>query len=219
MHRKQIWVVGAGRFGCKAADTLKQKVPDADVSIIESNPGICEKLKTSFSKIICADGISYLAGNLKDEEGPDWIVPMIPAHVAFEWVKIKLAASHQITAIPVPASVASRLPNAIAGPEGQIYASNADFVCPPNCSEPDAICAHTGKPRPLTLHRFLETVRYRDYRSIVLRSHQLFAGIGGYVPADLFEVLKMVISQPSPVLLSTACRCHGVMHAFETRKL
>ncbi|MGD8613081.1 MAG: potassium transporter, partial [Desulfobacterales bacterium] len=94
--------------------------------------------------------------------------------------------------------------------------SIADFKCPANCSEPDDICTHTGKPRPMILHEFLKSIQPKGFTSIVIRSHQLAPGVGGYTPAALFDALDQIKKMQSPVLLSTACSCHGVMNAFKS---
>ena len=52
-------------------------------------------------------------------------------------------------------------------------------------------------------------------KGIVIQSRQLAPGVGGYAPSELFEVLSLVRSAETPVLLSTACKCHGVINAFE----
>jgi hypothetical protein len=117
----------------------------------------------------------------------------------------------------VPEAVVQRLPNVFRGEGGAIYASNADFLCPDNCPEPEAICTHTGKPRPCNLYEKLGEVAAPPFRAIVVRSLQLAPGVGGYRPETLFQTLAAVQRVSGPVLLSTACRCHGVMHAFTVR--
>lgn len=212
---QEIWILGAGRYGRRAADALRQQNPEADMVIIDSSDEVCARMENLSCTVVCREGVDYLFENLKEGRGPDWIIPMIPVHVAYEWIRLKLALSHRITAAAVPEQVLKRLPNPVKGAEGQIYISNADFRCPPNCPEPDDICTHTGKPRPQILHRFLENIKHPEFRTVVIQSLQLAPGIGGYQPEALFQALKTVASGNDPVLLSTACRCHGVMHAFE----
>lgn len=212
---QEIWIIGAGRHGRRAAKAVLQNYPAADMTIVESCPEVCAEMKTLSFGVACRDGVEYLVENLKEGRGPDWILPMIPVHVAFEWIRLKLKRSHCIYAAAVPDKVVERLPNPIKGPEGQIYISNADFRCPSNCPEPEDICTYTGKPRPRIMHQYLEKLYYPGFRSIVIHSRQLLPGIGGYGPAVLFQTLRMIASENGYVLLSTACRCHGVMHAFE----
>jgi len=94
--------------------------------------------------------------------------------------------------------------------------SLADFECPEDCPEPAGTCTHTGKPRIGRLFQMLSDLRYEDYRSVVLQSRQLSPGVGGFRPQSLFDLLGEVEGGDGPVLLSTACSCHGVMHAVQT---
>jgi hypothetical protein len=162
------------------------------------------------------DGVGYLERNLIGPRYPHWIVPAIPVHVAYEWIRAKLAAAKKLTRIPVPPVLIGKVPHPIKGRVGQLYISIADFKCPDNCPEPVDICSHTGKPRPMILHEFLKSMRLKGFQSIVIRSHQLAPGVGGYKPGQLFEALKEVETARTPVLLSTACRCHGVMDVFRS---
>jgi len=214
---QSIWILGAGRLGRRAARSLRQKYPRAGIVLIDSSGKACAQMESSSFTVFCREGIGHLLKNLKKGRGPDWIVPMIPVHVAYEWMRLKLEKSHRIQPAAVPSEVADKLPNPIRGADGQIYMTNATFICPWNCPEPDDICTHTGQPRPQILHRFLEEMKHPEFRPVVVQSRQLAPGIGGYQPAALFQALETVASGNAPVLLSTACRCHGVMHAFEIR--
>ena len=100
---------------------------------------------------------------------------------------------------------------------GGIYGSNTSTLpislLAENCPEPDGICTYTGKPRPYLLFEKMARLRFEDYRSIVVRSHQLSPGVGGFKPAALLGALDAVKSAAGPILLTTACSCHGVMNA------
>ena len=50
---------------------------------------------------------------------------------------------------------------------------------------------------------------------MVIRSHQLAPGVGGYKPEALQESLLKISQGKGLVLYSTACLCHGVVHAFK----
>ena len=211
---KSIWILGAGRFGLKAAKVLSRKNKKADITVIEKNSELCRKIERYKVKTVCMDGIEYLYQNLKNTDYPDWIIPAIPVHVAYKWVSLKIKDSYIFKTIPVPEGVITNLPNVFKGKNGEIYMSIADFICPDNCPEPEDLCTYTGKPRPLTLYKKLESIKYDNFISVVVRSRQLYPGIGGYSPGALFHALDVIKASANPVLLSTACRCHGVMHAF-----
>jgi len=216
---KSIWILGAGKFGSKAAKVLSRKNKMAELTVIEKNSELCRQIERLGFKTVCMDGIEYLDQNLKDTNCPDWIIPAIPVHVAYEWIRLKIADSYILKTTPVPEELIMSLPNVFKGKRYEIYMSVADFICPDNCPEPEDLCSHTGKPRPFTLYKKLESIKYYNFHSVVVRSRQLSPGIGGYSPGALFHALGVIKDSTIPVLLSTACRCHGVMHAFGLEKV
>ena len=212
---KKIWILGAGNFGSKAVDVLSQLFPEVRLTLVDEKLDAGSVDLSKVHDIVLDDGIGFLLDRLNRSELPDWIVPAIPVHVTYEWVVRSLKNSYPIKQIEVPKTVVEMLPNPICGSNGSVYTSNADFMCPDDCMEPGSICTCTGKPRPRILHEFLSEINLTGFRSIVVQSRQLAPGVGGYAPSELFETLSLVRSSESPVLLSTACKCHGVMNAFE----
>jgi len=211
---KHIWIIGGGQFGLKAAQELSRDNPGINITVVDKDSKVCRQMDKLSFKTVCMDGIEYLDENLKDPDYPDWIVPAIPVHVVYEWVRIKLSVKYHLKAGDVPDDIAKILPNPFRGDNGELYISNADFICPDNCPEPEEICTYTGEQRPGIMHNVLESIQYNDFRSVAVRSRQLSPGIGGYPPKALFKALFEITTSTTPVLLSTACRCHGVMHAF-----
>jgi hypothetical protein len=49
---------------------------------------------------------------------------------------------------------------------------------------------------------------------MVVRSHQLAPGVGGYQPEALRRSLDAVSKARTAILYATACLCHGVIHTF-----
>jgi len=214
------WILGAGRFGRKALAALSRKYPEAAITVIDRDGDAVSDVPAALRiTVVRGEAMTYMAEHLKPgQPAPEWIVPAIPVHVAYEWIIRRLAAEgFRAVLLAVPEPVLQRLPNVFCGEGGAIYASNADFLCPDNCPEPEAICTHTGKPRPCSLYEKLGEVSVPPFRAIVVRSVQLAPGVGGYRPETLFHTLAAVQKVAGPLLLSTACRCHGVMHAFEVR--
>ncbi len=208
-----VWIIGAGRFGLRAFCKLKKRV-NALYIVIDSNPRTCEDACVLSENIVCRDGVDFLSERLKRMSGPKWVIPAVPVHLAYDWMRRQLEGPKIIRSMPIPAAAAEQLPNPMWGRKGELYLSNADFMCPANCTEPDRICSYTGKPRPRLLFQTLRDFRYENFRSIVIRSRQLAPGVGGYTPHDLYGVLDAVVSADGPVLMSTACKCHGVLNAF-----
>ena len=211
---KKIWILGAGKFGQIAVEALDQKNEDADITIIEKNENACRQLPELNLTVICDDAIDFLMENLTTRDEPDWIIPVIPIHVAFEWIKARLQADYRLEKLTVPDQLEKVLPNPCRGNNGRLYISHADFRCPDDCPQPQNRCTHTGKARPTSLYKKLESLDTADFNSVVVRSRQLSPGVGGYKPLDLFQALDRVRASRKPVLLSTACGCHGVIDAF-----
>ncbi len=216
MPTQRIWIIGGGRFGLKAATDLARLQPRIRLTLIDPNPETARHLPAESIAYVCQDGVDYLARRLEPESAA-WIVPAAPVHVAFLWVVKHLPAHIDAKPIPVPDAVAALVPNPMRGATGELYISNADFLCPDNCPEPANRCSHTGKPRPRALFRFLAQISFPPFHSIVVRSRQLCPGVGGYSPQDLFDALRQVQTLGGSLLFSTACRCHGVMNAMEIR--
>jgi len=211
-----IWIIGAGNFGLKAVDALIRQFPEVRLTLVDEKYDKSESTDLSgVHELVLGDGIGFLFEHLNRSKLPDWVVPAIPVHVAYEWVVRSLKNDYPVKQIEIPMALVDLLPNPIYGSNGSVYTSNADFICPDDCMEPEGVCTCTGKPRPRILHEFLSEIMLSGFRSIVVQSRQLAPGVGGYTPSELFEVLSLVRSIESPVLLSTACKCHGVMNAFE----
>ena len=209
----RIMILGAGRFGLKAVRVLSQQKNNR-ITVVDADPERCEALTGEGIDAVSADGIASLAGSLKGPDPPDWIIPAIPRHVAFEWLQTTLPLGSALELLPVPEPVRAQLPNPLEGTSGQVYVSYADFVCPEDCPEPADVCTFTGKARKGILHRTLAQIQHADYTSVVLRSLQMAPGLGGYRSDDLFAARTRVLAATGPVMLSTACKCHGVIQAF-----
>jgi hypothetical protein len=206
---KTFWIIGGGKFGMKAAHALS-----ADILLIDKDEAVCQK---SGIDAICADGAAYLSEHLKKND-PVMIIPSVPVHLAYQWVKQKLEPEFILQPTEIPEYIISKLPNPFSGKQGEIYLSYADFICPDNCPEPAEICTHTGTARPGTLYKLLESLSCDHFESVVVRSRQVAPGLGGYDSAVLFAALESVRKSTKPVLFSTACRCHGVMNAFVVKR-
>ncbi len=212
----RFWVVGAGKFGKKAAERLLKRWPQALVTVVDKSAETLNGLKDFPVERTCQEGVEFLVQGLQSKTAPDWIVPAIPVHLAFEWVCAKISKGQgNLEIAPVPYDVEAMLPNPIKGPEGQVFASYADFICPDNCKEPYDMCTFSGKPRKGLLYKRLEEISFDDFISVVVKSHQLAPGVGGYRPCELEESLERVLGSSGKILYSTACLCHGVVHAFQ----
>ena len=216
---REFWIIGFGRVGQRALERLRRKSRGAAVTVVDPRyPDAPEALPPGIGWQ-GEDGVAFLLHRLSGSEDPSpWIVPAVPIHLAYEWLAARLRAAGTFAPRPVPDPVAAELPNAVRGPEGQVFISIPDFTCPETCSEPPGKCPVTGEPRPFDLHAQLAAIRHDACRSIVIRSFQLAPGLGGYRGRQLTEALETVRSRPGAYFLSTASKCHGVLHAFEFEK-
>jgi hypothetical protein len=208
---KEIWITGAGFFGSLALNRLDNG--KYKFIIVDADPDNLEKLKGPNRIIIREEGVSFLEKNLKENKKPDWIIPALPVHLAAEWCLLKLGQDN-ISRIVMPERIEDMVPNPLRGSESEIYVSHATFRCPDNCPEPEDICTHTGKKRKKDLYKILEELKIPERESLVVRSHQLGNGVGGYRPEQLFNLLEQVKKSTKKILISTACRCHGVISSI-----
>jgi hypothetical protein len=208
-----IWIIGGGKFGLVAAEALGGRA--ADLLIVEKDPARCRELESRGYSALCADGAGFLAARLQGPAQRVWIVASVPVHLAYEWVRLRCAGGPRIEPVPMPEEVARRLPHPFPGGAGQLFASNAGFICPPDCSEPGRTCAATGRRRPRSMHAFIRQIHAGGVKILVVRSHQLAPGVGALRPKDLFEALRQIESAAAAVVLATACKCHAVLNSFK----
>jgi hypothetical protein len=134
----------------------------------------------------------------------------VPVHLAWEWCRLTLG-TNRLVSCPLPDGIDGCLPHPMRGTDNQIYVSHADFLCPPNCSEPDDKCTVTGQPRKPDMFRLIAELNFPDVVPFVIQSRQLGPGVGGYTPADLYALADRISRHTGQCLAATACRCHGVI--------
>jgi len=214
-----IWIVGAGRFGQLAALRICEARPGCAVTLVD--PRSLQQVDVSCNRIrpMQADGIQFLVEKLNGTDDPDWIVPAAPVHVAYEWIRSRLSSRYAIEPVAVSPAALDQLPNPQPGGIGTLYVSNATWTCPDDCPEPAEACSVTGEAHPCIVYRELQELESSGFESVVIRSRQLLPGVGGYTPQALYDALDKAEAAEGTVLLSTACRCHGVLNAFRLKPL
>jgi hypothetical protein len=211
---KEVWIIGGGTFGLRAAESMNRSGQN-DLLVIEKSPSKCRELPARGIPCVCDDGVRFLVEHLTRPKRNLWVVAAAPLHVAFEWAAARLAPTATVVRLPVPESITARLPNLFRGHSGDVYASNADFICPPNCSEAGRVCTVTGRKRPRIMHAFIAGLAAEDVKILVVRSFQLAAGVGGLRATDLHKIWEEIRTATGPILLATACRCHAVLTCLE----
>ena len=209
---KEIWIMGAGRFGRMAAERLTGKIKELHLVLVDLKGEKLRNANAPGRTLVRSDGVAYLAEHLSqnEEAHPDWIIPAVPIHLAAEWLLLDQRGKN-LQRISISERIDPLLPNPLRAENGNIFVSHADFLCPDDCAEPAHICTFTGKPRKQNMFELLAEIRFPSWKSLVIRSHQLGPGVGGYRVKDLFALAQAIEKARGPILLCTACRCHGVI--------
>ena len=168
-------------------------------------------------KTLTGNAISCLDQLLSSHQVFDYIIPAVPFHLAYEYLLFKLkpfgASRGEIPPL-------AGLPNPAKGKTGDLYTSLADFVCPDDCLEPPRYCTVTRRKRGSPLYRRLMNLS-GSFESRVIRSQQLGPGVGGFRLQELLalgEDLQGRRGSGRLILISTACRCHGVTSALRFKE-
>ena len=211
---EEIWIIGLGQFGNLAYQRLSKTLKNRHFVLVDPVEENLRRCKGPTATLRISDGVEFLERHLKTGRKPDWIIPALPVHLAAEWILLHLGPA-RLRRVPLPSEFDRQVPNPIRGSEGNLYVSHADFKCPADCDEPRDICSITRKMRHQNMYDFLLNLSIKPFNSLNMRSYQLGPGIGGYRAEKLLEMKTTVDQATGPVLLSTACRCHGVITGLE----
>jgi hypothetical protein len=209
-------ILGAGKFGALALKRLARQeaaaglvLVDRDAAALAAAVGRHPEVKT-----IKAEAVAFLVEHLKPRCPWDWIIPMVPEHVVYGWLRAGPLAHLGWQPVAVPEELAPLAAEAWRGPEGELYLSRATHLCPDDCAEPE-VCPVSGEPRHPGLHQDLASFPAAAYRIKVVASQQLAPGVGGYPPGRLLALARELAELRGTVVIATACRCHGVVHALK----
>jgi hypothetical protein len=209
-------ILGAGKFGRLALRRLAAQDPEARFLVIDRRDAALAAAQTSDIKdaeMRLDEAIPYLAAHLGPEIPWDWLIPMVPVHVAYGWLLSGPLAGKGWEPAEVPRDLEDLAPLAIRGPAGELYLSQARHLCPDDCAEPP-VCPVTGEERQPLFVKLAEASR-PGLPIMVVASRQLAPGVGGYSPLRLLELAETVAEAPGPLLVATSCRCHGVVHGLK----
>ncbi|MBN2231691.1 MAG: hypothetical protein JW781_02565 [Deltaproteobacteria bacterium] len=199
-------VMGGGRFGTKAVRRLLELDAGCRIRVVETDAAARAGLPDGARLTVIGDDAVAYCCRLLAEPGPaDWIIPTVPVHLAAAVIRRLVGRAF----LPWPGL--PELPGVATGPDGTLYASLADFICPDDCPQPADHCHQTGLPREKTLITLLADGLFTPERPVfILPSRQLAPGVGGYPAADLLSLHRAAAEFPDrPVVIGTACLCHG----------
>jgi hypothetical protein len=208
-------ILGAGKFGRLALARLAREDAAASFLVVDRDPAA---LKVRLDGVpggtrVQAEAITFLVQHLVDKGNWDWVIPMVPVHVAFHWLLAGPLKGSVWRPVAAPEALAGIIPGARRGPQGELYVSRARHLCPDDCAEPE-VCPVTGEARQLPLHQELASLHLAGYAIRVIPSRQLAPGVGGYPPGRLLDLAREMRALKGNVLIATACRCHGVIHGL-----
>jgi hypothetical protein len=206
-------ILGAGKFGRLALERLAALDRDAAFLVVDRDQAALAAIRTVPGPpvhYVAFDAIDFLLENLGHPAPWNWIVPVVPGHVAFSWLMGRSAAAGW-EPVALPPAVGQLAPGAWPAPEGGFYLSRARHRCPDDCSESAPVCPVSGESREVPLHQELAAIELPGFRTRVLATRQLAPGVGGYTPGQLLELAAALEEEKmTQVLIATACRCHGV---------
>jgi len=212
-----VLIIGAGRFGARAARILSAAPHrPAVILVLDREAARLEALQDLCVETRIGDGIDLLIGNDPSLDPSSIIVPAVPLHLAFAWLKAYLYGKYDVRPLPVPRELHSQLPFTWPGNGDDLLVSYADFICPDDCPEPSDHCTVTGKRREVPLFGLLSQLEVPGYCVHIIRSRQLAPGVGGYPLGELWALRKKVMDAGGGRwLIGTACRCHGTLSAID----
>jgi hypothetical protein len=209
-------ILGAGKFGRLALSRLAAEDPAGDFVVVDRDAAaLAATAGPNSPKVqrVEADVIAYLGGHLRPGAPWDWLIPMVPVHVAFGWLRTGPLAGPAWEVLPVPDGMAASLPVVGRGRQGELFLSRAAHICPDDCSEAELVCPVSGESRETPLYKELQALRAPGFEILVVASRQLAPGVGGYPPRRLAALLQDLPERADKIIVATACRCHGVAHA------
>ena len=211
---EEIWIIGVGRFGQIAFKRLSKAGENRHFVLVDPVAENLQIFNDSTASLEVSDGIEFLEKHLTNGRKPDWIIPALPVHLAADWFLLHLGPE-RLRRVSLPPELDRLVPNPIRGAEGNLYVSHADFRCPEDCDEPRDICSITREKRKENMYDVLANLGLEQFKPLNIISHQLGPGIGGYRPEDLFDLMESVDQTRGSIMVSTACRCHGVITGLE----
>lgn len=213
MNPRSYLIIGCGHFGSRAAKKLFQKDPLSKIIAVDQSKKALQKVSHLPIETIVSDGRLYLDQFLSESPPKDYIIPAVPFHLTFEFI---LSHLKRLGGKRGKVPLFTGLPNPMRGKMGDLYTSLANFLCPEDCPEPSQYCTMTGERRVKPLYKILKDLP-GPFESNVIRSQQLGLGVGGFRPevlVNLVENIKKRRDTGRLILISTACRCHGVTSAL-----
>jgi hypothetical protein len=150
-------ILGAGKFGRLALERIGKEDREAAFLVVDRSPQALKETRspaTAPMEVMAGEAAAFLVERLHPGADWDWIIPAVPIHVVFAWLRAGPLADPEWEVIEVPPEVAALTPAAHRGREGELYLSRALHLCPDDCAEPE-VCPDTGEAREIPLYEEL----------------------------------------------------------------
>jgi len=105
-----VLVVGAGHFGKRAVGILRKREGTPLLVVEKDETAISISDDDFLLYTALCDGASFLIQNFSRLHPENFIIPAVPLHLAFEWAKGLLQATHHPVTLPVPENILPSLP-------------------------------------------------------------------------------------------------------------
>ncbi len=216
--RKIDLIIGGGKYGCYAAEYLRQH--KKSFLVVDTNPN-CLAVKEFSLKTIkhySSEGEGFINGGLQkvlellDMLKPEYLFPTAPVHVAADLAKIKFDLVPWKEAIT---TILPKLPEAVvlhAESERLVVSYNKGHDCIERCSMPE-VCPSSGIKKPCTMTKLM---RFASPEAFILISYSMAPGMGALKGNELLNFFKWAKTKEK-FIVATACDCHGVFSAFQKR--
>jgi hypothetical protein len=212
-------ILGAGKFGRLALQRLSLQDAAATFWVVDRDPGALAAARGDQDRGwqgVVQDAISFLKQQSPAEVPWDWLIPVVPVHVAFAYLTADPQIGREWEIAAVPEAVGAGVQTVRRGPQGELYLSRAGHRCPDDCrAEP--VCPVSGESRERPLYEELAALKVPGFEMQVLVSRQLAPGVGGYPPRQLWSLAQDLAGCRTGALIATACDCHGVVHGLRRR--
>jgi len=211
---RRVLILGAGRFGKRAARLLRAASPEGEITVVDHTLTALEEIRSQDPRVraVCTDGPAFLAAVLPQLWRWDYLLPCLPGQVAFQALRLGPLGPPGWETVPVPRELEALAPVAFRGAAGELYLSRAAHRCPEDCPVPP-VCPLDGLPRRPGLAEVMAAWDLPGWEIRVLVSRLLLPGVGGIPTRKLRQLADSVAALGPRLILATACRCHGVAHA------
>ena len=233
---KIILIIGGGKVGLDALNFCEKN--NYIAIIMDNNPNCLVRPKV---EIIESKDYLQIINNIQEIKSAlfimkldkvinlikyinfEYLIPAVPIHLmaklSMDYLSqknLKIHPSSDIIQI-VKKKIDKKLIYNYNKEKGIIVASFMPIgqTCAPNCIEPIK-CPVTGiiKQKPL-FEKFNELSKEKEFSSIHLISEQLEPNLGGISRKAIINLFKFLDNVNQHFIISTACKCHGIINSFE----